>query len=227
MNDESEEMTIDRVEKSIARSRAYALLATGFRFPEIAAHARYADGSYAGELAEAIALCAPELANDFATRPLASLRPGSSFAEFEAAYLSAFQTNIPEPSASLYEGSHAHMGSRPGLLLELKGFYCNFGLEMAAADNDLEDTLTAELEFMQFLSAKQAQADHDELDPAPYLRAQRDFLERHLAAWLPALQDDILGKVKEPFYVALVKLAAAFVAHDLQEVRRDVAGYGI
>lgn len=227
MNDESKEMTIDRVEKSIARSRAYALFATGFRFPETAAYAQYADGAYAAELAGAIEACAPELASEFGTKFAQHLRVSSPFEDFEAAYLSAFETNVPDPSASLYEGSHVQRSNRPALLLELKGFYHNFGLEMDASVNDLEDTLTAEFEFMQFLSAKQAQAENEQMAPTPYLRAQRDFLERHLAAWLPSLREEVSAKVKNRFYVALAELAAEFVAHDIEEVRREIAGQGI
>lgn len=227
MNDESRQMTIDQVEKSIARSRAYALLAMGFRFPEAATHAQFVDGTFAAELAGAIEACAPELAGEFGTRFAPRLRVSSASGEFEAAYLSAFETDVPDPSASLYEGSHAQQGNRPALLLELKGFYQNFGLEMDASVNDLEDTLTAELEFMQFLAAKQAQAENEQMAPAPYLRAQRDFLERHLAAWLPSLRKEVSAKVKHGFYVALAELAAEFVTHDVEDVRREIAGQGI
>jgi DMSO reductase family type II enzyme chaperone len=146
--------------------------------------------------------------------------------DLETAYISAFETNMPEPSVSLYEGSHHLQGNKSGLLLELKSFYRAFGLTIADSENDLEDALTAELEFMQFLTAKQAQAEEGALDKSPYLRAQRDFLQRHLAAWLPVLEAEAESKLKHPFYRALTVLTNSFVAVDVQALERDVASLG-
>ena len=142
--------------------------------------------------------------------------------DLETAYISAFETNMPEPSVSLYEGSHHLQGNKSGLLLELKSFYRAFGLTIADSENDLEDALTAELEFMQFLTAKQAQAEEGTLDRSPYVRAQRDFLQRHLAAWLPALDAEAESKLKHPFYRALTTLTNDFVAFDVKAIERDV-----
>lgn len=207
----------DPVGAAEARSRTYALLAQGFRYPEEQAFQQIADGSFAEALTEAVELCAPELA-DAAEK----LAVDGSCQEFQSAFISAFETNMPQPSVSLYEGHYAYRENRPGLLVEIKGFYTNFGLCMAATENDLEDALTAELEFMQFLTAKEAQAVDEMSDASAYLRAQRDFLERHLALWLPALQSDVAAKIKEPFFVEVAALAAAFVAHDLAQVSGEI-----
>lgn len=104
------------------------------------------------------------------------------------------------------------------LILELKGFYRNFGLTMDARGNELEDTLTAELEFMHFLTAKQAQAELEGLPPNAYQRAQRDFLERHLVVWLPLVREEVKAKVATQFFVALTELAEQFVTAHLQHV---------
>lgn len=166
-------------------------------------------------------MCAAERVGDF-QESLAGLQAAGSRQDLEAAYISAFETNMPEPSVSLYEGSHHLQGNKSGLLLELKSFYRAFGLTIADSENDLEDALTAELEFMQFLTAKQAQAEGGTLDRSPYVRAQRDFLQRHLAAWLPALDVEAESKLKHPFYRALTTLANDFVAFDVKAIERDV-----
>ena len=93
---------------------------------------------------------------------------------------------------------------------------------MDAKGNELEDTLTAELEFMQFLAAKQAQAEMDGLSANAYQRAQRDFLERHLATWVPLVRAEINAKVTTQFFVALADLTERFVAADLERVRREL-----
>lgn len=202
---------------AMARSHAYALLARGFGYPDEEVFAQLADGTFADALTDAVENCAAELAGQ-----AEHLEVDCSFDDLQSGYLSAFETNVPEPSASLYEGSHARLEDRPSLLLEIKAFYANFGLRMADSSNDLEDTLTAELEFMQVLTAKQSQAESEGLDPTAYQRAQRDFLERHLSVWLPAMQAEVAAKVKQPFYVALANLAAAFVANDLERVRGEI-----
>ncbi len=223
MNEMSSMMNISRIENAMARSRIYALLATGFRYPDVDCFGQLADGSYAEAIAGALDVCATDLAADFRASLAPGLQAAGSREELESAYLSAFETNMPEPSLSLYEGSHHLQGNKPGLLLELKGFYRLFGLTMADSENDLEDALTAELEFMQFLTAKQTQAEEGALDKSPYLQAQRDFLQRHLAAWLPALEAEAEGKLKHPFYRALTVLANNFVAFDVKAVERDAA----
>lgn len=223
MNEMSSMMNISRIENAKARNRIYALLAMGFRYPDVDCFAQLTDGSYAEAITGALDACAAGLAADFQASLAPVLQATGSREELESSYLSAFETNMPEPSLSLYEGSHHLQGNKPGLLLELKGFYRTFGLTMADSENDLEDALTAELEFMQFLTAKQAQAEEGALDKSPYLRAQRDFLQRHLAVWLPALQAEAEGKLKHPFYRALTALANDFVAFDVKAVARDVA----
>lgn len=227
MNEMSSAMNIGRIEVATARNRIYALLATGFSYPDEAVFERLADGAYADEIAHALDMCAADLTGFFRDDVAPGLRIVASNKELEAAYISAFETNMPQPSVSLYEGSHHLQGNKPGLLLELKGFYRAFGLTMAEVENDLEDSLVAELEFMQFLTAKQAQAEDGSLEKSPYVNAQRDFLERHLAAWLPSLLTDAEGKLNNPFYRALVVLANRFVASDTGTVERDVASLNV
>jgi DMSO reductase family type II enzyme chaperone len=222
MNEMRSAMNVSRIESAMARSRIYALLARGFRYPDAENFSQLGEGAYAEAIAGALDVCAAESESDF-QESLAGLQAAGSRQDLEAAYISAFETNMPEPSVSLYEGSHHLQGNKPGLLLELKSFYRAFGLTIAESENDLEDALTAELEFMQFLTAKQAQAEEGTLDRSPYVRAQRDFLQRHLAVWLPALDAEAESKLKHPFYRALTALANDFVAFDVQTVERDAA----
>ncbi len=208
-----------------ARSRAYSLFAQGFRYPESEVFDALADGGFLEELRDAVAIAFPQLADEFEARFARRLHVEGDIADFEASYLAAFENNLPRPSVSLYEGSYGeHRAQKAGLLLELKSFYRNFGLAMAA--NDLEDALTAELEFMQFLAAKQALAEEGALDRTPYVFAQRDFLARHLASWLPALRAEIAASLKDPFFIALAELADEFVAADAGDFGSAAGGVG-
>lgn len=55
----------------------------------------------------------------------------------------------------------------------------------------------------------------------PFLRAQRDFLQRHLAVWLPAMEAETKRKLKSPFFMTLAALAKDFVAQDAQQLAVD------
>lgn len=223
MNDLDSDIESDLAIKALARSHIYAALAQGFSLPEKGMYELMRVGVYMDNLASALDACAPDLLGYFEQEIAPDLQIDVSYQDFESAYFSAFETNLPDPSVSLYEGSYLKSGGRPLLLLELKGFFSNFGLEMGKHANDFEDTLPAELEFMQFLTAKQAQAEGGAIELAPYLKAQKDFLERHLEVWLPALCAEIEKSVKPAYYRALAKFMAEFVRRDIEEVRRDVA----
>lgn len=222
MNSVADETVVEGLDKPLCRSRIYALLASGLGFPDRDSHTGFSNGNFVTELQLALDVCAPDLAADFRAQIAPRLQLTCSFEDFEALFLSAFETNMPTPSAALNEGVHAYKDNRPALLLELKGFYHNFGLQMESGANELEDTLTAELEFMHFLSAKQGWAEMEGQSADAYKLAQRDFLERHLAAWAPLMQADVAAKVKAPFYVALAELAERFVVVHLQELQREI-----
>ncbi len=200
-----------------ARSALYRLLALGFSYPEPELHQFWRDGSFVRELGNAIDRAVPEGLAVFQAEIAPELRMEMDYTEFEALYLSAFEMDLPKRSVSMYEGSYVLRGGKSELLLELKGFYDNFGLAVSEELHELEDKLTAELEFMQFLVMKQAQ---EGIDHTPYIMAQRDFLERHLVPWMPHLQNEVRKRKIAPFYIALVDLTAGVVSVDLEQIKQ-------
>lgn len=209
--------------EAMARSNLYGLLAMGFRYPQPESVAAIGDGTLARSFRDNLAIALPDLVEETAAAIDAATDESAELAAFEADYLRHFQTNAPTPSVSLYEGSYAQGAQKPRILLELRGFYTNFGLEIGSTDRDLEDCLTAELEFMQFLAAKQAQAHEEGHPPAPYILAQRDFLVRHLAAWLPRFEQQVATKAQSTFYRSLALLARRVVERDVEAVQRLAA----
>jgi DMSO reductase family type II enzyme chaperone len=165
----------------------------------------------------AIDKAAPEILEVFEVTLAPELKMTVNYEEFEALYLTAFETNFPKRSVSLYEGDYVKKGGKPDLLLELKDFYGNFGLEVKKEIHELEDRITAELEFMQFLALKQSQ---DGIDKTPYIMAQRDFLERHLAPWMPHLQQEVRKCEISTFYIGLTDLLARFIEVDLEYLKK-------
>jgi DMSO reductase family type II enzyme chaperone len=222
MNTVSDDLLTAQIDSALCRSRVYALLAFGFGYPDEDIFNDYSDGGYAAEISQEIAVCCPELAEYFVDEISSRLKPICTFDVFESQFLSAFETNMPSPSASLNEGVHLFKSDRPGLLLELKGFYNNFGLQVSGDGNELDDTLTAELEFMQFLTMKQAYAQIEGVSHTAYMLAQRDFLARHLCAWLPLLLAELSEKVTTPFFIALAEFANKFAQAHLQKINDEL-----
>lgn len=206
-----------------ARSAVYALLAVGFAYPVAEEFAAFADGGLAADFDEALGAAAPELVADFRAFCRPALRVDGGFESFESDYLSTFETDVPRPSVSLYEGSYLPGGDKPGLLLELKEFYRVFGLGVAGDLHELEDRLSVELEFMHFLAAKHAEAEAAGAGARPYILAQRDFLQRHLDPWLPKLCQELERHQAPAFFAALAQAGAHFITADLAKLEARLA----
>ncbi|AKH20369.1 molecular chaperone TorD family protein [Sedimenticola thiotaurini] len=194
------------------RASMYGLIALGLSYPDAELHEYWNQGGFVRDLGAAVDKAVPELLEEFQTTIAPNLCMTADYEEFEAAYLTAFETDLPKRSVSLYEGSYVRGGGKAELLLELKDFYNNFGLEVSEELHELEDRITAELEFMQFLTLKQCQIG---IDKTPYIRAQRDFLERHLGPWMGPLQEEVRKRKIEPFYIALTDLMAGYIEMEL------------
>lgn len=222
MNSVTDDLLAVGIDSSLCRSRIYALLAVGFGYPDEEGYLGFSEGGFAAEITQELGVCSPELLEHFTEVIAPQLKLTCTREVFESQFLSAFETNMPTPSASLNEGVHIFKSDRPALLLELKGFYSNFGLQVDSVGNEIEDTLTAQLEFMQFLALKQAQAQVQGSSSNAYKMAQRDFLERHLCAWLPLVRAEIAEKVTTPFFVALAVFAERFAQAHLNELKQEL-----
>ncbi|MGE5505217.1 MAG: molecular chaperone TorD family protein [Actinomycetota bacterium] len=193
------------------RAKAYATLAEAFAYPDHDLCVELKEGAFQLDLCDCVSAvtAGAGLIKDMA------VPPDMEETALEAAYIDAFELS-PCP---LYEGAHLRERDRSEILLEVKAFYQHFGLAVAEGLNEPEDHVTAELDFMHFLVSKQAEAEATGRDAGPYLRAQRDFLDRHLARWLPIQAAAAERRQILPFYRALCRLAAEFAVADLGGVR--------
>jgi DMSO reductase family type II enzyme chaperone len=130
----------------------------------------------------------------------------------EGQYIRIFDVGPGRPPCPLYEGSHRR--GRQEILEDLVRFYEHFGLRHQ--EGDLPDHLCAELEFMHYLSFKQAAALHAGTDSEPYRLAQRDFLSRHLNRWLPRLRARLEQLDPPQLYLSLARLAEEACRLDLR-----------
>ena len=207
--------------QAAARSRLYQLLAAAFAIPTRDSHRAAQSGLFAEEIARnAASLPYPlPLAEDPATRQ--GLEIGdSSPDEPQVEYIGLFDVGIPGPPCPLYAGEYQKV--RQGVMEELVRFYNHFGLHLSGRTREMPDHLTTELEFMHFLTFREVTALHFQQPRDSYLRAEKDFLMRHLCAWLPLLRER-LERLQPPadrtararaFYLTLVRFTEAFTSHD-------------
>ncbi|MCX7168555.1 MAG: molecular chaperone TorD family protein [Rhodocyclales bacterium] len=111
--------------------------------------------------------------------------PEVTAADLEAEYLAAFEVGRDTSPVPLFEGMHRGDLGRDGILEDLLRFYEFFDVKLSETDREYPDHLVTELEFVAWLCMQEQTAEQKGGDALPYRRAARDFLDRHLRAWLP------------------------------------------
>lgn len=162
-----------------------------------------------------------------------------SFQEYEADYISWFEVGARvKPRFSLQASAYMDAvetderaegtGQRTALFQVLLRFYHHFGMRITenAEERVLPDHLSCELEIMSFLCFREAEALLSKGGSVSYLRAQHDFLERHLAIWVPRLQGEIeassLRTENERFIYAAVRQLGELINSHLAESEKSL-----
>jgi DMSO reductase family type II enzyme chaperone len=101
------------------------------------------------------------------------------------------------------------------LLEDVLRFYQHFGLGLSKGElREPPDSLPVELEFLHYLTyleanaQKESGADHNS---AALQRAQRDFIDRHIGAWVRPFMLKLKGVPDNGFYAGLADLMACFL----------------
>ncbi len=196
---------IDPAALAQARSNVYALLAAVFRAaPDAELLARLRDAETA-RLLEAVGF--PVAAS------LPALPDGQLVEDLAVEYTRLFLG--PGPHLSLHESVNANVGEHSEAALwtertaRVKAFIETAGLSYAADYTDLPDHVSAELEFMQRLTAHESAAHRAGRgsEAAVVFAVQRKFFTEHLGAWLPSLCDKVSADTRMAFYKAVAELA--------------------
>jgi DMSO reductase family type II enzyme chaperone len=194
-----------------ARSRLYRLLAIAFAFPDQEFYGAVHDGTFAKTAVE-IAAALPYDLTAAVTLGLGTV--AEPYGDFESEYIRLFDVGAAGPPCPLYGG--VYVGDRMKVMEDATRFYNFFGLRLSPDMRELPDHITTELEFMHYLTFREAEARQHGVDALPLLRAQRDFLARHLCRWVPQLQARLARQTTPPFFTALVQFVATFFVHDRQ-----------
>jgi len=192
---------------ALGRSGLYLLLARALVFPQPEFH----QDAVSGQLRDQIAEAADELPFRLAIGPSSQWQATGDYDAFQSEFIRLFEVG-PRGRAScpLHSG---HYGSdRLRTMEELVRFYNYFGLK--TSPGLMPDHVTVELEYMHYLAHQEAQARQDGGDTDSFLRAEKDFLERHLCKWWP-LALAALEKQRPPrIYRSLMTLVQRFLEAD-------------
>jgi DMSO reductase family type II enzyme chaperone len=139
---------------------------------------------------------------------LGLLDAGVTLDQLEAEYLAAFEIGRDAKPVPLFEGMNRTDMARDGVLEDLLRFYEFFDIELAQGDREYPDHLATELEFLAWLCQRESAARNEGGDAEPFRLAARDFIDRHLAVWLPEFQRRLerSGTAYEEYGAALAEL---------------------
>jgi len=117
------------------------------------------------------------------------------------------------PSESVYREGMMMQYSRDEVLKT----YWSFGVDKKEEYTETEDHIAVELSFMMYLCGEAVEAlkNKDRKEAIKYLQGQQDFLEEHLAKWVPKFVQDILDTAKTPFYRGVAALTRDYVEMDV------------
>ena len=199
------------VDSSIsARSQVYQLLARTFAFPTEELHQDVVQGRWQVQVTQILSQL------PFQLPPVDTSRASVSADELQTEYNRLFEVGtLGGPPCPLYGGHYEQ--DRLRVMEELIRFYNYFGLSLM--QGQLPDHISVELEFMHYLTFKEAEALQHNRPSDSYQRAQRDFLDRHPGKWLPLLRQKVANLQPLPFFHQLVTLADEFVGRDRQYLK--------
>lgn len=214
---------------ALARARLYGALAPLLASPEQAVATGWQDPPVCvADLADAVADLPYVLFAVDGTAPhpaLAQLADAARAAPTEVlaadvarAHGALFEVGDRGPPLALRE--ELAPGANAASKEEVARFYEHFGYELGEDYAWRPDHLSVLLEFMHFLAwheAQPASAEEEAAGLAAGLRAaQRDFAQRHIAWWLPAVAAAVAAREDgSPLIAGALALAADFIAADL------------
>ena len=189
------------------RSEAWGLLTAALECPDAALVALIRDGTVMRRARATIGALDPSLdaALDWGT--LAEVPGGEALA---VEYSRLFDAIGPGgPACPLHSGALLGNDGRMKLLEELVRFYNHFGLTAAGAPgNELPDHVFAQMDFLHYLSLREAECLTEGEGADDYRRARADFQRRHPARWAPDLVARLQRHDAHPYYLTLARLIA-------------------
>ena len=196
--------------RALARSALYRLLSQALVYPsqEVVADLEEADLPQAQQAAAHLpAQVAPLLAALF------EQLQATDAAQLQAGHRHVFSHIMSldcPPCETFYTARHIFQESQE--LSDIGGFFRAFGLEMA--DKERLDHISVELEFMHFLTYKEAYAliHHGPAKARLCREVQRKFMRDHLSRWALQFARRLAQKAGGGYFGCVASLTQAFLA---------------
>jgi len=197
-----------------ARSGVYQVFGQLFKVPDKDSHSIAIEGKWPEKFRNAAELLAFDF--DFGVSALSS---SVSTEDYQAEYLRLFEIGdgTDGPRVPIVSGAYGS-GERTKQLEEVVRFFEYFGLKTSADEPRTPDHLATEMEFMQYLSFKEAASASPRLSGS-FRRAQEDFLDRQLNTWLPQFAQQVEEQNTLPIWVWASQTVAQFVKADAEYLK--------
>jgi DMSO reductase family type II enzyme chaperone len=193
-----------------SRAEAYRLLAVPFLFPEVETVRHLQQGMWGERLQ--LHLADLMLADFVLESPVeTSLRLESDFCSYESEFISLHEVGLGGAPCPLHSGHYAR--DRMKTLEEVVRFYHFFGYQPDRSVDRFQDHVVFELGFMVHLIEIE-NAPGEGTDIGSSQRAQKDFVDRNLASWLPQLSRVVEERSRLPFIKQAVRMVEWVVSQD-------------
>lgn len=217
-----------------ARGRAmiYSILAQALACPGEALCSGVAEGAFSAllgyALAEAPAGHRRAIEADLVQSFTAGAEGGTFATSILIEYTRLFSANL---HCLQYEADYLARNSDNSVhvIAAIAGFYSTFGVRLAESAGERPDHIAAELDFMNFLAAKEAHAGISRQTANARLcrRAQVHFFGRHLSRWGSLFAGNLAEATTLPFYRSTCELLTRFLAAEaeylgIEPFRQDI-----
>ena len=132
----------------------------------------------------------------------------TSYEQYESTYITLFDVGVPAPPVPLFESAHDKSHPAQELALENTYFYEVLGLK-SDPSRAVPDYLVTQLEFLAALRYT-SETTSEEATAAALVRAETEFLERHLLNWVPMAKTK-LDRTGTTGFPALMRLLNQFL----------------
>jgi len=108
------------------------------------------------------------------------------------------------------------------LTAEVKRIIESAGLEYKSEYTGMPDHISVELEFMQQVVQREAQAwEADDDETAQLcLKNEKIFIGEHLGGWIPDFCEKVIKTAEVPFYREMARLTRSFIEFEKQELKK-------
>ncbi len=108
------------------------------------------------------------------------------------------------------------------LTAEVKRIIESSGLEYKSEFTGMPDHISVELEFMQHVVQREAQAWEADDDKTAMLclKNEKDFVDEHLFGWIPDFCEKVIETAEPPFYREMARLTRRFIEFEKKELKK-------